>query len=380
MSYKSLYRAMNKISRYFLLAFSVIVAGSHTQVSAKNVKVFILAGQSNMEGHGAISSDQNGGKGSLSYLAENNPKFAHLRKGKSKWVERDDVSISYLARNGALKPGFGANGSKIGPELGFGQVVGNAIDEPVLLIKTAWGGKSLAVDFRPPSSGGQVGPFYTQMVSNVKNILENLKKEFPKLGADYEIIGFAWHQGWNDGCDLAMSQEYEENMQNFIRDVRKEFDTPDLPFVIADSGFGGGKETSGRRFMIRDAQAAAAKVKSLKNVSCVETGSFARVASESPSKQGYHWNSNAETYYLVGEAMGKAVIELIGSDTKTVKKKRMPLYNFRNSDGSKSFQARLKKYDAATGKVTVMKSNGSVSHFNIDFLHSDDQKYVKEQN
>ena len=88
---------MNKISSYVLLAFSVMVlAGSHNQVSAKTVKVFILAGQSNMEGHGAISSDNNGGKGSLSYLADNNEKFAHLRKGKSRWVERKDVSISYL--------------------------------------------------------------------------------------------------------------------------------------------------------------------------------------------------------------------------------------------------------------------------------------------
>lgn len=369
---------MNKISGYVLLALSVIIlAGSHTQVSAKTVKVFILAGQSNMEGHGAITSDKNGGIGSLTHLADNNPKFSHLRKGKSGWAERDDVSISYLGRKGPLKPGFGARETKIGPELGFGHLVGDAIDDPVLLIKTAWGGKSLAVDFRPPSSGGQVGPFYTQMVSNVKNTLENLKKEFPKLGSDYEIVGFAWHQGWNDGCDMAMCQEYEKNMQHFIRDVRTEFATPDLPFVIADSGFGGGTETSGRRFMIRDAQAAAAKVKDLKNVHCVVTGSFSRPVEASPSKQGYHWNSNAETYYLVGEAMGKAVLELIGT-SKPAKKKRAPLYNFRNSDGSKSFKARLKNYDAATGKVTVIKSNGIATSFNIDFLHPDDQKFVKK--
>ncbi|MFT5904965.1 MAG: hypothetical protein ACI9E1_000554 [Cryomorphaceae bacterium] len=372
---------MNKLSRSVLLAFSVIViAGSQTQVSAKTVKIFILAGQSNMEGHGAIASDKNDGKGSLSYLADNNPKYKHLRKGKNDWVERDDVSISYLARKGALKPGFGARDSKIGPELGFGHVVGDAIDEPVLLIKTAWGGKSLAVDFRPPSSGGQVGPFYTQMVSNVNNTLENLKKEFPKLGSDYEIVGFGWHQGWNDGCDMAMCQEYEKNMQNFIRDVRKEFATPDLPFVIADSGFGGGKETTGRRFMIRDAQAAAAKVKSLNNVHCVVTGSFARPVEASPSKQGYHWNSNAETYYLVGEAMGKSMMELVGSNIKPEKKVRAELYNFRNNDGSKSFKARFKKYDEVTGKVTVIKANGSATNFKIDFLHPDDQKYVKEQN
>lgn len=32
----------------------------------------------------------------------------------------------------------------IGPELGFGWVMGDALDAPVLLMKCAWGGKSLA--------------------------------------------------------------------------------------------------------------------------------------------------------------------------------------------------------------------------------------------
>ena len=132
--------------------------------------------------------------------------------------------------------------------------------------------------------------------------------------------------------------------------------------------------------MIREAQAAAAKTKDLKNVHCVQTGSFSRPVSESPSKQGYHWNSNAETYYLVGEAMGKAMVELVGSSAKPKEAKRAALYNFRSSDGSKSFKARFMKYDSATGKVTVRRSNGRVATFNIDYLHSDDQKYIKEQN
>lgn len=51
-------------------------------------------------------------------------------------------------------PGLeGRAGETIGPELGFGWVVGDALEEPVLLVKCAWGGKSLAVDFRPPSAG-----------------------------------------------------------------------------------------------------------------------------------------------------------------------------------------------------------------------------------
>lgn len=43
----------------------------HYGEAAKAVKVFILAGQSNMEGHGIIAADpkRNGGKGSLEYQA-----------------------------------------------------------------------------------------------------------------------------------------------------------------------------------------------------------------------------------------------------------------------------------------------------------------------
>ncbi len=68
------------------------------------------------------------------------------------------------------------------------------------------------------------------------------------------------------------------------------------------------------------------------------------------------------------------------TESKPEKRERAPLYNFRNSDGSKSFKARLRSYDATTGKITVIKANGSLTSFNIDYLHPDDQKYVKEQN
>ena len=109
-------------------------------------------------GRVAADPDHNGGKGSLSHLADNDPKYKPLKDKSGGWVARDDVSVWFLGRKGKLAPGFGSNGGTIGPELGFGNVVGDALKEPVLLIKTAWGGKSLMKDFRPPSSGGEVGP------------------------------------------------------------------------------------------------------------------------------------------------------------------------------------------------------------------------------
>ena len=76
-----------------------------------------------------------------------------------------------------------------------GLTVGSALADEVLIIKTAWGGKSLAVDFRPPSSGGDTGPFYMLMVSKVRLVLDNLAVFHPGYdGEGYEIVGFGCTQ------------------------------------------------------------------------------------------------------------------------------------------------------------------------------------------
>ena len=296
-----------------VVAVAAVQPAGARQAGKSPVKVFILAGQSNMEGAGAIKgNERNGGKGSLEYLVKDPAtakQFAHTVDKNGKWVVRDDVWIWYLGRKGGLTAGYGARKDRIGPEFQFGHVMGDACENQVLLIKTAWGGKSLAKDFRPPSSGGEVGPFYTEMFKHVKDVLTNLKTHFPDYdGKGCEIAGFGWHQGWNDGCSANMVAEYETNMANFIRDVRKVFGAKDLPFVIADSGFGGRNQKVARRLGIRKAQAAVARYPEFKGtVFCVETQDYFRPAEESPSRQGYHWNSNAETYFLIGNGMGQAM-------------------------------------------------------------------------
>ena len=121
--------------------------------------LFILSGQSNMQGAGQVEmkeNSRNGGKGTLAYLVKNEKtakKYAHLVNKKGEWITRKDVWIRYDDRQDGLRPGFGFRNTSIGPELGFGAVVGDAIDEPVLLIKTCWGGKNVMVDFRSPSGG-----------------------------------------------------------------------------------------------------------------------------------------------------------------------------------------------------------------------------------
>lgn len=306
----------------FRITMATLLAGlmSATALFAqeKPVKVFVLAGQSNMVGTGFIKADprRNGGKGSLEYLVENAAtakKFKKLKAKNGEWIVRDDVFINYFDRNGKLTPTF--PGERFGPELGFGMVVGDAYEEPVLLIKIAWGGRSLGKDFRPPSSGGEVGPNYKEVVERTKKVLKEIPKLFPELAKrDYELVGFGWHQGWNDRVNQKFNDEYEENMANFIRDIRKDLGVKDLPFVIAETGMNGPSEKHPRALSLMKAQAAVAKQKEFQgNVAFVPTQRFWRDREESPTGQGYHWNTNAETYYLIGEAMGQAMLELCKS-------------------------------------------------------------------
>jgi len=95
------------------------------------VKVFILVGQSNMQGKGKIAHlDQ--------LVAEEPDTYGHLKRN-GQWVQRDDVWIKYWDKKGKLTVGYGSPEDRIGPELGFGHVMGDALDNQVLIIKVAWG-------------------------------------------------------------------------------------------------------------------------------------------------------------------------------------------------------------------------------------------------
>lgn len=310
--------------------------------AAEPVRVFILAGQSNMEGHGYIplEANRNGGKGSLEYVVEHSADAARLqlKNGDGTWRERDDVWITYLDREGKLKAGYGVNEDRIGPELGFGWTIGDALQAPVLLIKCAWGGKSLGLDFRPPSAGkppyslGEktdaeiaadpsiIGHYYRELLSRVKTTLARLDEIIPESDGRYVLAGFGWHQGWNDRVSQSFNDEYQQNLTHFVRDIRRDLGAPTLPFVIAETGMSGRQEKHPRALSLMKAQAAVANLPEFRrNVAFISTRDFWRPETESPTSQGYHWNSNAETYLLIGQGMGKAMLGLIASTpVKTV--------------------------------------------------------------
>lgn len=289
--------------------------------AADKLKVFVLAGQSNMEGQAVVDLDHeryyNGGRGTLVHVMKdpaNAKRYAHLRGDDGRWTERDDVWVSYQPHKGPIKAGklsigYAVYGGKhhFGPELQFGHVIGDHFRERVLLIKTAWGGKSLFKDFRPPSSGGETGPYYVKMLKEVRETLANLKSRFPAHeGGGHEIAGFVWFQGWNDMVSKEATAEYERNLVNLIKDVRRAWKIPDLPVVVAETG-------NCNNMPFRSAQAAAAKrPEFVGTVAFVETARFRRPAKQSPNVgHGHHWFGNAESYFLIGDAMGEAMKTLL---------------------------------------------------------------------
>jgi acetyl esterase/lipase len=291
---------------------------------AAPVPVFILAGQSNMQGQGVVDMDHptyyNGGKGTLQHVMArpgNAPLYAHLKDAQCNWRVRDDVFIRFQRKNGIKAGGLsigytGYDGSHhIGPELQFGHEVGDAFDEPVLLIKTAWGGKSLYADFRPPSADGETGPYYAQMIAGVREALATAADDFPALaGHELQIRGFVWMQGWNDMFNADGLANYAENLRHLVHDIRTELALPTLPVVVGELGNLGDKAGKNMK-TLRTAQKTAAE--SMPGVSFVPTAIYARPAEESPNVgHGHHWFGNAESYYLIGGALGRSMLELLG--------------------------------------------------------------------
>jgi hypothetical protein len=291
------------------------------------IKVFVLAGQSNMEGQAVVDLDgphYNGGRGTYRSLLTGPPYFgpySNWSDGKGGWRTRDDVRVWYRPEGGPVKSGplgvgFTPYEGKhhFGPELEIGRVLGDAFAEPVLLVKTAWGGKSLRVDFRPPSAGGTVGPYYLKMLEDVRAATADLAALFPgRQSLDFELAGFVWFHGWNDMCDPEAVPEYEANLAHLIADVRRDWKSPNLPVVIGELG-NGGADASPEMRAIRAAQRAVAARKELRDtVRFVGTQSFQRKPEDSPNPgHGHHEYGNAETYLLTGVALGEGMRLLLG--------------------------------------------------------------------
>ena len=324
---KRILHSTKRLRASLLAVPTALLALATTLQAQQPVKIFILAGQSNMLGKGTVAGVTT--PGTLDYIVANDPdgKYQFLKSGGS-YVVRDDVWIRDQDPVwGGLTTGFGGESSGlIGPELGFGHRMGDANETKILIVKCAWGGKSLAVDFRPPSSGWNVNPpvaagdqgfYYTEILRLVNEATTNLASYVPGYnGEGYEFAGMGWHQGYNDRISAGNSDQYEANMVNFINDIRSALAAPAMPFVIATTGMDGFIYSKVEKAQMKMADASAYPAFA-GNVAVIDTRStdgdldFWQPASASPANEGYHWNRNGKTQLHIGLAMGDAMSQLV---------------------------------------------------------------------
>ena len=363
-----------------MLAASLVLRASLTAAlccaaSGQALQVYVLVGQSNMQGHAKVQT--------FDYLGDDPataPLLAKMRGKNGAPTVLDDVRVAYLTggrggdgeATGPLTAGFGArrdpqtSDDKIGPEFTFGIRARELHEGPVLLIKCAWGGKSLHTDFRPPSAGpypfteqqlaqlrergkdvdqtvadkrDKTGAYYRKTVAYVRKVLADLGTYHPGYDADdgHELRGFVWFQGWNDMVDRGTYPRrdqpggydaYSACLAHLIRDVRRDLEAPELPFVIGMMGVGGPVEPGQRREVHANFRAAMAAPAALPEFA----GNVAAVPTDP------YWSKELEE---IGARIGK--VSQMARSLRN-KNKRGP-----NADGSMSpaeQRAYLEKYRA----------------------------------
>ncbi len=388
-----------------ILALAVPFAAALTASAADTLKVFILAGQSNMVGHSRghtiatlFNSDGPKDKELIQLVFKKDSKaskamldeqLVRARKGDElkkkietmtdadakaaaeaevekikaageaykKGIEdsllvSDRVYINSISdgnrKSGKLSIGHAGHGpTSIGPEYSFGLSIAEKIDGPILLIKTSWGGKSLNYNFRPPSAGEyqlddkqkasakadeikkNASLNYRMMNEAVHQVLDNLKNNHPAYDskAGYEIAGFVWFQGYNDQFSDAFRDSYKDNMVHFIKDVRKEYKTPKMPFIIGVLGTGQTKEKVAENAVSVGQREAAQAPEFKDNVLAVESYTQYALDSLEVFKKGwpkhflewdtvgsdrpYHYLGSGKFFVRLGDSFASSMAELI---------------------------------------------------------------------
>jgi len=314
----------------------------------KKVKVFIIMGQSNTLEMGKVKGDK---EGSLEYAVKNEKLYPFMVDDAGNWTIRKDVRNVHVAGSGG--PGRTRNmrndwltisGSKIGIETGIGHQLGTALDEPVLILKSSTGNRSLGWDLLPPGSpsyeftdpksgktyvyagygqspdkwekgaepkpiGWKAGVQYDGDVARAKDVLKNLGTYYPGA-TEYEVAGFLWWQGDKDRYNAGHASMYEKNLNNLIAALRKDFNAPKAKFVCATLGQTNKENAKGNEKLILDAMFAIsdpANYPALKgDVATVYTNPLSM-----GSASNAHYGGNAKTYMNVGLGMGKAMVELL---------------------------------------------------------------------
>ena len=318
---------------------------------SKPVQVYILMGQSNMLNFGKVNGDKDG---TLEHAVKNKNLYPYLIDADGNWTTRQDVRNVRVqgSGTGAMRTfnneWMTIKGGGVGPEIGIGHHVGHVTDAPVMVLKSCIGNRALGWDLLPPGSESfeftdskqvtwvhpgykgsperwvkgtdpkkinwYAGMQYDGDTARAKKVLSELDKYYPGANS-YEVAGFFWWQGDRDSRSQALSSRYEKNLVKLIKQLRKDFNSPNAKFVCATLGQTKKGDTSNGGKILEamfSVDGESGKYPEFKgNVAAVYTHPLSKGGSS-----GGHYGGNAETYMNVGEAMGKAMAKLLASDRK----------------------------------------------------------------
>ena len=293
-----------------------VLAASSLAAHAKPLKIYIMAGQSNMTGMARNTTLEH-----IKMSPDSAREFSDVFDSQGNPTQINQVRVSCWPKSGSeqmgiLKPGYGGGTSEsmLGPEYGFGIYMHKKLQQPILIIKCGQGGRDLNFNFRPPSAGQWTPPAghpdvakpgqtktseegssdpkkivsyeYHKMLDHVRNVLKDPAKYHPEYNPNdgVEIAGFIWFQGYNDMINSSVYpnrtapggyDQYTWLLEHLVRDLRKDLNAPNMPAVIGVMGIGGIQGTDTNIGCFQIAQAAIADKPEFKgNVAAVHTGKF----------------------------------------------------------------------------------------------------------
>ena len=318
---------------------------------SKPVQVFIIMGQSNTLEMGKVKGDK---EGSLEHAVKKENLYPFMADGSGNWTTRKDVRNVHVMGSGG--PGktremrndwLTVSGGKIGIETGIGHQLGNALNAPVLILKSSIGNRSLGWDLlptgsprhevettdkktgkiitlvtpahkdevrhaswtkgevpAPPKHTWHAGIQYLGDIARAQDVLKNLGKYYPDA-TKFEVAGFLWWQGDKDRYNAAHSAVYGKNLNQLFKALRKEFNAPKAKMVVATLGQTNKDTASGNEKLIIEGMLAFADAHKGK-AATVYTNPISMGSSSNA-----HYGGNAKTYMNVGLAMGEAMVGLL---------------------------------------------------------------------
>jgi len=330
--------------------------GSKPADMTKPVKVFVMMGQSNMLQNGKVGNPD-GSQAKTVYSGIKAGKYTYLVDAENNFKQRQDARYIWSMQfTGVRQQEWLGAKNKVGVELGTGWRLADYYTEPVMMLKAAIGNRALGWDLLPPSVGtyevngkkipgyreyedkGEIHTFekgvskvigtkgksrgklvdpwyagknYDDDTANAKAVLKDLATYYPEA-KEYEVAGFFWWQGAKDQ-NPNWAARYEVHLVELIKSLRKEFNAPNAPFVVATLGIPDGELGDSPTHKIVAAQLAVdgrgdnPKYKEFKdNVATVDTRKF-----YGGSSANGHYGGNGEFIMQVGDEMGKAMVELL---------------------------------------------------------------------